>query len=135
MLLDIQQDISQFFILLNERKNNINKAIDGKPILHFLVSKSEEPDIGTDLIKTILNLGVNINAEDNSGSSALYVLSSGYIGRQNVHFFYCSTVFKMFFSYANSKSGIAALKGLLKISSDINVIKTMHCLLLNLYVK
>lgn len=95
MLLDIQQDISQIFILLNERKNNINKAIDGKPILHFLVSKSEEPDIGTDLIKTILNLGVNINAEDNSGSSALYVLSSGYIGRQNVHFFL------LFYSFQN----------------------------------
>lgn len=84
LFLDLQQDIPQFVILLNERKNNINTAIDGKPILHFLVSKSEEPDIGTNLIKTILDLGADVNAEDNTGSSALSVLTSNYIGKQNV---------------------------------------------------
>lgn len=83
MFLDLQ-DFPQFFILMNERKNNINIAIDGKPLLHFLVSKSEEPGIGSDLIKAILNLGADVNAEDNSGSSALSVLSSNYIGKQNV---------------------------------------------------
>lgn len=84
LFLDLQQDIPQFVILLNERKNNINTAIDEKPILHFLVSKSEEPDIGTNLIKTILDLGADVNAEDNTGSSALSVLTSNYIGKQNV---------------------------------------------------
>lgn len=84
LFLDLQQDIPQFVILLNERKNNINTAIDGKPILHFLVSKSEEPDIGTNLIKTILDLGADVNAQDNTGSSALSVLTSNYIGKQNV---------------------------------------------------
>lgn len=84
LFLDLQQDIPQFVILLNELKNNINTAIDGKPILHFLVSKSEEPDIGTNLIKTILDLGADVNAEDNTGSSALSVLTSNYIGKQNV---------------------------------------------------
>lgn len=84
LFLDLQQDIPQFVILLNERKNNINTAIDGKPILHFLVSKSEEPDIGTNLIKTVLDLGADVNAEDNTGSSALSVLTSNYIGKQNV---------------------------------------------------
>lgn len=84
LFLDLQTYIPQFVILLNERKNNINIAIDGKPILHFLVSKSEEPDIGTNLIKTILDLGADVNAEDNSGSSALYLLSSNYIGKQNI---------------------------------------------------
>lgn len=84
LFLDLQQDIPQFVILLNERKNNINTAIDGKPILHFLVSKSEEPDIGTNLIKTILDFGADVNAEDNTGSSALSVLTSNYIGKQNV---------------------------------------------------
>lgn len=84
LFLDLQQDIPQFVILLNERKNNINTAIDGKSILHFLVSKSEEPDIGTNLIKTILDLGADVNAEDNTGSSALSVLTSNYIGKQNV---------------------------------------------------
>lgn len=95
LFLDLQQDIPQFFILLNERKNNINIAIDGKPILHFLVSKSEEPDIGTNLIKAIIHLGADVNAEDNSGSSALSVLASNYIGKQKVQgfFFYCFTVF------------------------------------------
>lgn len=93
LFLDLQQDIPQFVILLNERKNNINTAIDGKPILHFLVSKSEEPDIGTNLIKTILDLGADVNAEDNTGSSALSVLASNYIGKRNVW------VFILFYSF------------------------------------
>lgn len=84
LFLDLQTYIPQFVILLNERKNNINIAIDGKPILHFLVSKSEEPDIGTNLIKTILDLGADVNAEDNTGSSVLSVLTSNNIGKQKV---------------------------------------------------
>lgn len=83
MLLDQQQDIPLFFILLNERKSNIYKTIDGTPILHLLVSTSEQPD----LIKTIINLGADVNTEDNSGFSALYVLSSNYtLGKLNVQF-------------------------------------------------
>lgn len=92
LFLDLQQDIPQFVILLNERKNNINTAIDGKPILHLLVL-SEEPDIGTNLIKTILNLGADVNSEDNTGSSALPVLASNYIGKRNVW------VFILFYSF------------------------------------
>ncbi|XP_065921776.1 uncharacterized protein [Magallana gigas] len=79
---DLQKYIPQFVILLNERKNNINTAIDGKPILHFLVSKSEEPDIGNNLIKTILDLGADVNAEDNTGSSVLSVLTSNNIDKR-----------------------------------------------------
>lgn len=83
LLLDQQQDIPLFFILLNERKSNIYKTIDGTPILHLLVSTSEQPD----LIKTIINLGADVNTEDNSGFSALYVLSSNYtLGKLNVQF-------------------------------------------------
>lgn len=83
LLLDQQQDIPLLFILLNERKSNIHETIDGKPILHFLVLTSEQPD----LVKTIINLGADVNTEDNSGFSALYVLSSNYIlGKQNVQF-------------------------------------------------
>lgn len=96
LLLDLQQNIPQFFILLNEKKNNMNEAIDGKPIMHFLVSKSDEPEIGTDLIKTILNLGADVNAVDNSGSSALYVLSSNCIGEQNVQFLIILQFLKIF---------------------------------------
>lgn len=92
--LDLQKYIPQFVILLNERKNNINTAIDGKPILHFLVSKSEEPDIGTNLIKTILDLGADVNAEDNTGSSVLSVLTSNNIGKQKVWGF-----FLLFYSF------------------------------------
>lgn len=94
LFLDLQQDTPQFVILLNERKNNINTAIDGKPILHFLVSKSEEPDIGTNLIKTILDLGADVNAEDNTGSSVLSVLTSNNIGKQKVWGF-----FLLFYSF------------------------------------
>lgn len=83
LLLDQQQDIPLFFILLNERKSNIHETIDGKPILHFLVLTSEQPD----LVKTVINLGADVNTEDNSGFSALYVLSSNYkLGKQNVQF-------------------------------------------------
>lgn len=94
LFLDLQKYIPQFVILLNERKNNINTAIDGKPILHFLVSKSEEPDIGTNLIKTILDLGADVNAEDNTGSSVLSVLTSNNIGKQMVWGF-----FLLFYSF------------------------------------
>lgn len=94
LFLDLQKYIPQFVILLNERKNNINTAIDGKPILHFLVSKSEEPDIGTNLIKTILDLGADVNAEDNTGSSVLSVLTSNNIGKQKVLGF-----FLLFYSF------------------------------------
>lgn len=83
LLLDQQQDIPLFFILLNERKSNIYETIDGKPILHFLVLTSEQPDV----VKTIINLGADVNTEDSSGFSALYVLSSNHIlGKQNVQF-------------------------------------------------
>lgn len=94
LFLDLQKYIPQFVILLNERKNNINTAIDGKPILHFLVSKTEEPDIGTNLIKTILDLGADVNAEDNTGSSVLSVLTSNNIGKQKVWGF-----FLLFYSF------------------------------------
>lgn len=94
MLLDHQHDIPQFFILLNERKNNINKAIDGKPMLHFLISKSDEIGNGIDLIKTVLNLGADVNAEDNTGSSVLSVLTSNNIGKQKVWGF-----FLLFYSF------------------------------------
>lgn len=94
LFLDLQKYIPQFVILLNERKNNINTAIDGKPILHFLVSKTEEPDIGTNLIKTILDLGADVNAEDNTGSSVLSVLTSNNIGKQKVWVF-----FLLFYSF------------------------------------
>lgn len=70
-------------VLLNERKNNINKAINGKkPMLHLAVNSLYPPKTRSDVVSAMIDMGVDVNAVDEEGNTALASLLStnGYIG-------------------------------------------------------
>lgn len=69
-------------VLLNERKNNINKAINGKkPMLHLAVNSLYPLEIRSDVVSVMIDMGVDVNAVDEEGNTALAsLLSHGYIG-------------------------------------------------------
>lgn len=70
-------------VLLNERKNNINKAINGKkPMLHLAVNSLYPPETRSDVVSAMIDMGVDVNAVDEEGNTALASLLStqGYIG-------------------------------------------------------
>lgn len=82
-------------VLLNERKNNINKAINGKkPMLHLAVNSLYPPKTRSDVVSAMIDMGVDVNAVDEEGNTALASLLStnGYIGeckKRSLLCYYC----------------------------------------------
>lgn len=82
-------------VLLNERKNNINKAINGKkPMLHLAVNSLYPPKTRSDAVSAMIDMGVDVNAVDEEGNTALASLLStnGYIGeckKRSLLCYYC----------------------------------------------
>lgn len=82
-------------VLLNERKNNINKVINGKkPMLHLAVNSLYPPKTRSDVVSAMIDMGVDVNAVDEEGNTALASLLStnGYIGeckKRSLLCYYC----------------------------------------------
>lgn len=82
-------------VLLNERKNNINKAINGKkPMLHLAVNSLYPPKTRSDVVSAMIDMGVDVNAVDEEGNTSLASLLSanGYIGeckKRSLLCYYC----------------------------------------------
>lgn len=86
-------------VLLNERKNNINKVINGKKfMLYLVVNFLYLLEIRLDVVLVMIDMGVDVNVVDEEGNILFvsFLLINGYIGECKKRSLLCYDCFVCF---------------------------------------